>query len=74
MQFSNIYLRIIRNVNDGVLESVDSLFDILDSNFPSSEGSNRMKWALTSDGQFDVSSYYEALRGVRGCRCFEILD
>ena len=57
MQFPNIYLRIIRNVNDRVLESVDSLFDILDSNFPSSEGSDRMKWTLTSDGQFDVSSY-----------------
>jgi hypothetical protein len=74
MRFSNIYLGIIRNVNDGELESVDSLFDILDSNFPSSEGFDRMKWTLTSDGQFDVSSYYEALRGARGCRCFEILD
>ena len=74
MQFPNIYLRIIRNVNDRVLESVDSLFDILDSNFPSNEGYDRMKWALTSDGQFDVSSYYEALRGARGGRCFEILD
>ena len=74
MKFPNIYLRIIRNVNDRVLESVDSLFDILDSNFPSNEGYDRMKWALTSDSQFDVSSYYEALRGARGCRCFKILD
>uniref|UniRef100_A0A2N9IHD6 Reverse transcriptase zinc-binding domain-containing protein n=1 Tax=Fagus sylvatica TaxID=28930 RepID=A0A2N9IHD6_FAGSY len=24
-----------------------------------------MKWTLTTDGRFDVSSYYEALRGAR---------
>ena len=44
MQFSNIYLRIIRNVNDGELESVDSLFDILYFKVPSSEGPDRMEW------------------------------
>uniref|UniRef100_A0A2N9EWJ6 ATPase AAA-type core domain-containing protein n=1 Tax=Fagus sylvatica TaxID=28930 RepID=A0A2N9EWJ6_FAGSY len=50
------------------VDEIDSLLSQV------SEGSDRMKWALTSDGQFDVSSYYEALRGARGCRCFEILD
>ena len=34
---------------------------MLYSNFPCSEGSARQKWRLTSDGQFNVSSYYEAL-------------
>ena len=37
------------------------LFDLLYSNFPRSEGSARRKWRLTSDGQFNVSSYHETL-------------
>ena len=65
MQFASIYLRIILDVTDLELGLVDSLFDILYSNFPSSKGSDRMRWTLTSDGEFDVSSYLEALRGTR---------
>ena len=65
MQFASIYLRIILDVTDLELGLVDSLFDILYSNFPSSKGSDRMRWTLTSDAEFDVSSYLEALRGTR---------
>lgn len=65
MQFASIYLTIILDVTDLELGLVDSLFDISYSNFPSSKGSDRMRWALTSDGEFDVSSYLEALRGMR---------
>ena len=65
MQFASIYLRIILDVADLELGLVNSLFDILYSNFPSSEGFDRMRWTLTSDGEFDVSSYLEALRGTR---------
>ena len=33
--------------------------------FPNSEGLDRMNQRLTSYGQFDVCSYYDALRGTR---------
>ena len=65
MQFASIYLRIILDVTDLELGLVDSLFDILYSDFPSSKGFDRMRWTVTGDGEFDVSSYLEALRGTR---------
>ena len=34
-------------------------------NLPSIKGPDGMKWRLSSDGQFDVRSYYVAIRGTR---------
>ena len=33
-------------------------------NLPSIKGPDGMKWRSSSDGQFDVRSYYDAIRGT----------
>lgn len=39
-------------------------------NLPSIKGPDGMKWRLSSDGQFDVRSYYDAIRGTRAVTHF----
>ena len=39
-------------------------------NLPSIKGPDGMKWRLSSDGQFDVRSYYVAIRGTRAVTHF----
>ena len=37
---------------------------------PKQRGPDGMKWRLSSDGQFDVRSYYDAIRGTRAVTHF----
>lgn len=38
-------------------------------NIPTGDGPDQVSWILTGNGQFDIRSYYEALRGSTGV-CF----
>ncbi|KAL0015279.1 hypothetical protein SO802_002348 [Lithocarpus litseifolius] len=50
------------NLNDWELDLVVDLFHILESNTPSMDNEDCMKWKLKKDGDFDIRSlYYELM-------------
>ena len=59
----------LRQVQDWETELVENLFDLLYSNFPSTQGENRLPWTLRKNGKCDVKSYDE-LRSSRNIPFF----
>ena len=56
-------VRLLRDPNDWELGVVDELLRTLGSNLPQSENEDRMRWKLTKNGDFDIHSFYNKLRG-----------
>ena len=52
----------VRQVQDWETELVENLFDLLYSNFPSTQGENRLPSTLKKNGKYDVKSYDELRR------------
>ena len=59
----------VRQVQDWETELVENLFDLLYSNFYSTQGENRLPWTLRKNGKCDVKSYDE-LRSSRNIPFF----
>ena len=59
----------VRQVQDWETELVENLFDLPYSNFPSTQGENRLLWTLRKNGKCDVKSYDE-LRSSRNIPFF----
>ena len=55
-------VRFTWNLNDWELDLVVDLFHILESNTPSMDNEDRMKWKLKKNGDFDIRSLYYELR------------
>ena len=56
-------VRLLRDPNDWELGVVDELLRTLGSNLPQSKNKDRMRWKLTKNGDFDIHSFYNKLRG-----------
>ena len=53
----------IRTPNDWEIGVVDDFLRTLGSNLPPTENGDRMRWKLTKNGDFDIRSFYNKLRG-----------
>ena len=53
----------IRRPNDWEMGVVDEFLHTLGSNLPLTENGDRMRWKLTKNGDFDICSFYNKLRG-----------
>ena len=51
-----------RNFNDWELDNVISFLNLLQSNLPTREVEDGLRWNLKKNGNFDIHSYYDALR------------
>lgn len=56
-------VRFIRRPNNWEMGVVDEFLCTLDSNLPPTENGDRMRWKLTKNGDFDIRSFYNKLRG-----------
>ena len=56
-------LRFQRGFNDWEMELVGAFFHTLESQNPAIEDGDRMRWCLGLKGDFDIQSFYGALRG-----------
>ena len=56
-------VRLQRDPNDWELGVVDEFLRVLGSNLPHNENGDRMRWTLTKNGDFDIRSFYNKLRG-----------
>ena len=56
-------IRSIRRPNDWDMGDVDAFFCTLGSNLPPTENGDYMRWRLSKNGNFNVRSFYNKLRG-----------
>ena len=56
-------VRFIRRPNDWEMGVVDDFLRTLGSNLPPIENRDHMRWKLTKNGDFDIRSFYNNLRG-----------
>ena len=56
-------VRFIRRPNDWEMGDVDEFLRTLGSNLTPIENGDRMRWKLTKNGDFDICSFYNKLRG-----------
>ena len=45
---------------------MQNFFELLYSNVPLGQGMDQICWRPSREGKFDVHSYYDVLRGLRG--------
>ena len=57
-------IRFQRGFNDWELELVGTFFHTLESLCPPIEDGDKMRWCLGSKGEFDIKSFYGALRDL----------
>ena len=62
-EWGNWDVRFIRRPNDWEMGVVDEFVCTLGSNLPPIENGDRMRWKLMTNGDFDICSYYNKLRG-----------
>ena len=55
---------ITSDLNDCELDLVVDFLHILESNIPSTENGDHMKWKLKKSGDFDIHLLYYELRGL----------
>ena len=60
-------VRFTRDLNDWELDLEVDFLRILESNTPSTENGDRLRWKLKKNGDFDIRSFYYELGG-----CFSI--
>ena len=56
-------VRFIWGPNDWEADAVEDFLHILDPNIPSSDDGDCMRWKLMKNGDFDIRSFYNKLRG-----------
>ena len=56
-------VRLIQRPNDWKMGVVDEFIRTLGSNLPPTENGDRMRWKLMKNGDFDIRSCYNKLRG-----------
>ena len=56
-------IRSIRRPNDWEMGDVDAFFRTLGSNLPPTKNGDCMRWKLSKNGNFNVRSFYNKLRG-----------
>ena len=56
-------VRFIQRPNDWEMSGVDEFLRTLGSNLPPTKNGDRIRWKLTKNGDFDIQSFYNKLRG-----------